>query len=105
RLPPETETALFRIVQEALANAHVHSGGREARIRIGRDSGLVSLEVSDFGRGIPAAVLERGDGVEQLGVGLPGMRERMRQIGGRLEIVQGQQGTIIRAVWSPKGES
>ena len=98
RLPPELEMALFRVAQESLGNVNRHSGSPTAAIRLGRDAGEVLLEITDAGRGMPPEQLQRAvAGAAGLGVGLVGMRERMRQLGGRLEITSGPQGTTIRA--------
>jgi two-component system, NarL family, sensor kinase len=98
RLPRDTETALFRIVQEALINIHRHAGSETARIRLQRDAESLMLEIVDCGHGIPKASLDRimsgGGGV---GVGIAGMSERMEQLGGRLEITSGEHGTTLRA--------
>jgi len=97
RLPQEVETALFRIVQESLANIQRHSGSKTARIRLQEDSARVSLEVSDQGRGWDKNTVERGNGSKtRLGVGILGMRERMSQLGGKLEIDSGSIGTKVR---------
>ena len=97
RYPEEIEGALFRVAQEALANVHRHSGSREARIRFDCGVETVALEVSDSGRGIPAEHLE-GAAEGPLGVGIPGMRLRLQQIGGRLEIQSAASGTTVRAI-------
>lgn len=99
QLAREIETALFRIVQEALANIHLHSKSPSAEIRIARDLDAVLLEVEDHGRGIPKELLE-GSGADRsrLGVGIAGMKERLAQLGGRLEIKSHSHGTIVRAV-------
>ncbi len=100
RLPKESEMVFFRIVQEALTNILRHSGTPAAKVRLSSNPKQVKLEVSDQGRGIPAHVLERwraGD-ITELGVGITGMRERLRQLGGYLEIESSAQGTVIRAV-------
>jgi signal transduction histidine kinase len=96
RLARDVETALFRVVQEALINVHRHARSRTAHIRATLD-GEVLLEVSDEGRGIPADVLThiRRGGVP--GVGLAGMRERLKQLDGDLEIVADAHGTRIKA--------
>jgi PAS domain S-box-containing protein len=95
RLPAETERALFRVVQENLGNVHRHSGSPTATIRISRENGDVILEVSDRGRGLHI----RDDGtVAHSGVGLAGMRERVRQLGGRFEIESSGQGTTVRVI-------
>ncbi len=98
RFPREVELALFRIVQEALTNIHLHSGSPTADITLSRDAHRVNLQVADHGRGIPPACLEPGSNVRSIvGVGIAGMRERMRQLGGRLEIESGDDGTCIKA--------
>jgi PAS domain S-box-containing protein len=95
RLPAETERALFRVVQESLGNVHRHSGSPTATIRIAREAAEVLLEVTDQGHGLHV----RGDGtVAKAGVGLAGMRERVRQLGGRFEIESSGRGTIVRAI-------
>jgi PAS domain S-box-containing protein len=95
RLPAETERALFRVVQESLGNVHRHSGSPTATIRIARENGDVVLEVTDQGCGLRV----RGDGtVPKAGVGLAGMRERVRQLGGRFEIESSGRGTTVRAI-------
>lgn len=97
RLPQEAETALFRIVQESLANIQRHSGSKTAKIRLREDSARVSLEVSDQGRGWDKNTIKRGNGSRtRLGVGILGMRERMSQLGGKLEIDSGSTGTTVR---------
>jgi PAS domain S-box-containing protein len=104
RLPPDAETALFRIVQEGLTNIHLHSGSPTATIRIAREAGeligreQITLILQDAGRGIPACALEGpADNIQGLGVGIAGMRERVRQLGGRMEISTGNGGTTIKA--------
>ncbi len=99
RLPGEVELALFRVVQESLGNIHRHAGAATARIRLACDAEQVTLEVSDQGGGMSAETLravEAGHG--PAGVGIAGMRERLRLLGGRLEIESGGQGTTVRAV-------
>ena len=92
RLDSELETALFRIVQEALTNIHRHSGGARAGIRLERKDGQVVLEIRDDGHGIEA---ESVAGIDALGVGIGGMRQRMRQLGGMLEVTSSSEGTIV----------
>ena len=96
RLPLDTETALFRVVQEALINIHRHAQSETARIRLRRDPDTLVLEIADQGRGIPKASLDdlqKGQGA--VGVGIAGMSERIEQIGGHLEITSDGQGTTI----------
>ena len=95
RLPLDTETVLFRVVQESLTNIHRHAGSKTARIRLRRDPETLVLEVEDWGRGIPNASLKRitsGGG----GVGIAGMSERIEQLGGRLEVTSSGPGTTVR---------
>jgi PAS domain S-box-containing protein len=97
RLPQEAETALFRIVQESLTNIQRHSGSPTATIRLRGDSTCVSLDVSDRGCGMASNAMERGNGSgSRLGVGILGMRERMTQLGGKLEIDSSPSGTTVR---------
>ena len=104
RLDEIAERTLFRIVQESLTNIFRHSGSDTARVRISKISGTVRLEVTDNGKGIPKEVLSTLDSSGgQLGIGIRGMRERVRQLGGRLEIKSSQGGTSILAVL-PVGE-
>lgn len=96
RLPREMETAIFRMVQECLTNVHRHSASATANIRISRDSQTVHLEVRDQGKGIPGGGF-RQSGPAKPGVGIQGMRERVRQLGGQLKIRSGESGTAIMA--------
>src|SRR5258707_6228335 len=98
RLSEAIEIALFRVLQEGLTNVHRHSHARSAEIRLDVDAEEVSMEVSDHGCGMPPQVLEQlGGGGAKIGVGLAGMRERIRELGGRFEVVSGEAGTTIRA--------
>jgi PAS domain S-box-containing protein len=98
RLPTELETALFRVVQESLTNVHRYSGSATAEIRVRVISGEVRLEVVDFGKGVKTKdVKEAVEGSAPLGVGIPGMRERLHQLGGRLDVDFGRDGTRVMA--------
>ena len=97
RLPREFETSLFRIVQECLTNIHRHSGSPTAVIRISRSLGEVKVEVRDKGKGIPAETQIRISAGETSGVGLRGMSERVRQLGGKIEMQSDGNGTLIAA--------
>jgi PAS domain S-box-containing protein len=97
RLPAEIETDLFRVVQEALANIHRHSGSPAAVVRLDRFSARVVLQIRDWGRGMPAEIAQFSGG-GFLGVGIPGMRERVAQLNGHLDIATSKQGTTITAV-------
>ena len=94
RLPREMETAIFRMVQECLTNVHRHSGSATANIRVSRDSKAIQLEVRDQGKGIPGGGFHLS-GPAKPGVGIQGMRERVRQLGGQIEIRSGDAGTAI----------
>jgi PAS domain S-box-containing protein len=97
RLHFELELAIFRIVQEALSNIHRHANSPNATIILAPQGNQLVLEIEDHGRGIPP-------GAEGTGVGIAGMRERVRLLGGELVIRSGRAGTTIRAVW-PLAES
>jgi signal transduction histidine kinase len=90
RLPPSVETTVFRIVQECLTNVHRHSGSRTARIRLSRDPLELVLEVRDAGTGLRANAPP--------GVGMASMRERLKELGGSLEISSQPGGTNVKAV-------
>jgi signal transduction histidine kinase len=96
RLPEEIELALFRVLQESLTNIHRHSGSPTVEITARRTARLVTLRVTDHGRGISAETLEkfrktRGSG----GVGLAGMRERIDELGGILNLRSNERGTTL----------
>jgi signal transduction histidine kinase len=97
RMPREMETAVFRLVQECLTNIHRHSGSATAKIRLHRSKHEVVIEVGDKGKGIPAEKLDRMTSAGSPGVGITGMKERVRQLGGTLEINSDGSGTRIIA--------
>jgi PAS domain S-box-containing protein len=98
RSPPEHELAIFRVAQEALTNVHRHSKSPSVTIRLFEQDAAVILEVEDVGHGILAGgSAGRMPEVAALGVGLAGMRERMRQLGGALSVRTGSSGTCVRA--------
>jgi len=93
RLSPEMETAIFRIVQEAVTNVFRHSGAREARVSITRtDSQLVGT-VRDNGKGITDGVMKGLP--DRVGVGIGGMRQRVKEFGGDLRIANANPGTCV----------
>lgn len=98
RLAPEMETTLFRVVQECLINIHRHSGSAKASIQISQSTDQIVLEVDDEGRGISAEELADIASGAALGVGLRGMRERIKDLGGEMEILSSGQGTKVRAI-------
>ncbi|MGA9208098.1 MAG: PAS domain S-box protein [Terriglobales bacterium] len=97
RLPQDVETAMFRMVQECLTNIHRHSGSPVARVLLSRSDHEVRLEVEDEGKGIPPEKRRVMDSGGMPGVGIGGMRERIRQLGGTLEISSNGRGTLVMA--------
>jgi len=97
RLPSEMETALFRVVQQSLANVHRHSGSAVALIRIKMDGDAVRVEIRDQGHGISPEVLSGfHSGARLHGVGMAGMRERIRDMGGIFEVRSSEKGAFIQ---------
>ena len=94
RLPREMELVMFRLVQECLTNIHRHSGSKSAVIRIARTGEQVTLEVQDEGKGISAEKLAEIQS-QGSGVGIRGMRERIRHFGGHMDIESNDRGTKI----------
>jgi len=98
RMPDGVELALFRALQEGLTNVHRHSASPRAEVRFTRLPDRVVLEIQDFGGGLPQEVMDRfqrtGTGS---GVGLAGIRERMKELGGDFKIFSGSTGTMLRA--------
>jgi PAS domain S-box-containing protein len=92
RLPRGLETAIYRIVQESLTNIHRHSGSKWAGIRLLQRGNEIDLEVADRGRG-----MAEGATKTKAGVGISGIRERVRHLRGRLTIESSPQGTTLRA--------
>ena len=97
RLPRESETAIFRTVQECLTNIHRHSESPTATIRIAASDNHVRVEVEDRGKGIPPEKQSEMTSTGTPGVGIRGMRERLRQLGGSLDIHSNGKGTLIVA--------
>jgi two-component system NarL family sensor kinase len=99
RLPPDVETTLFRILQESLNNVHRHSGSPRARVHVDRSQASVTMEVQDEGQGIQEGALKRDSSPAATpGVGIAGMRERVRQLGGELQIHSTPSGTTLKVV-------
>lgn len=94
RLPSDMELVIFRVVQECLTNIHRHSGSKTALIRLARDSDGIGVEVKDSGKGMSTQKLvELQSGGS--GVGIRGMRERVRQLGGEMNIDSDSSGTRV----------
>jgi PAS domain S-box-containing protein len=100
RLAPDVELAIFRLVQECLTNIHRHAGSKTAIIRIAREPGKVSAVVQDYGKGMsPERFAEVQSQSEGAGVGIRGMRERVRQSHGELTVDSNALGTTITAIF------
>ena len=97
RLPRNLEITLFRVVQECLTNIHRHSGSSTASIRVERLQNEVRLEIRDAGKGIPKETQATLASGKLSGVGLRGMHERLRQMGGQLDVQSNGTGTLILA--------
>jgi two-component system, NarL family, sensor kinase len=106
RLTTDAETALFRVLQESLTNVHRYSGSPSAEIRIFQSGNKVHLEIVDHGKGVKAGT-DRPSfaGAPTLGVGIPGMRERIRQLGGQLEVEFSNEGTRVHASLPMEGSA
>ena len=99
RLPREVETTLFRIVQESLTNVHRHAASPTAQVRLALEPEAIRLEVADQGRGMtPRETNGTPDLEHELGVGIAGMKERVRQLGGQLELDSTATGVTVRAL-------
>jgi PAS domain S-box-containing protein len=100
RFPRELEIAVFRIVQETLTNVHRHSGSSTASITISRSANQLRLKVEDKGKGMTLPAIGKDDRENaMLGVGISGIRERVRQLAGQMQIRSGEWGTVLEAVF------
>jgi len=98
RMPREVELALFRVLQESLTNVHRHANASRVDIEVKCVPDEVLLAVRDNGKGISRTVLENFRARQAGGIGLAGMRERLAELGGRLELESGPNGTRVRAI-------
>jgi PAS domain S-box-containing protein len=105
RLPQDHELCLFRIAQECLTNIHRHSGSSTAMVRLWRTPGEIKMEVSDEGRGINQEIMSKVSSGESAGVGLRGMQERVKQIGGEFGIHANGKGTSVVVALPLAGEA
>ncbi len=96
RLKPELETAIFRIIQEALTNMFRHSGARNGIVSLTESEGRIVVTVRDDGKGIEEQVVQLRP--ESVGVGIGGMRQRVNELGGRLRLANANPGTIVEVV-------
>ena len=104
RLSGPLELALFRVLQESLTNVHRHSKSRKAEVSVVASNGQVVLQVRDYGKGIPPDVLDRFRHKRAHGGwGWPGMRERINELGGRLDMNSDSRGTRVVATMPRSG--
>jgi len=96
RLGSEIETTIFRVVQEALTNVFRHAQSESARVEIEKHADWITVRVRDYGKGMPAE-LDLLSSVTRMGVGIAGMRERLRQFGGDLSVSRSEPGTLVEA--------
>jgi two-component system NarL family sensor kinase len=98
RLPSSVEIVLFRVLQESLTNITKHAGATTVDVLLQADPTAISLSVRDYGKGISAERLAKMNGSgSDVGVGIAGMRERLKELGGRLEIESDSTGTLLKA--------
>jgi PAS domain S-box-containing protein len=95
RLPQDLELAVFRLVQECLTNVHRHSGSKTALIRVAREGDMLTVTVEDQGKGMPPAKLAEIQS-QGSGVGIRGMRERLRQFQGTMIVESDSSGTRVQ---------
>lgn len=94
RLPRDIETAIFRVIQESLTNVYRHSESQDARIELVQDGGHATVRIRDYGKGIPESKIS----IAAIpGVGISGMRERLKQLNGELRITRAEPGTLVQA--------
>jgi PAS domain S-box-containing protein len=107
RLPRDIEITIFRLVQESLTNIYKHANSDSARVEIDKQPECVLVRVRDYGKGV-AQVTNIRDRTSSLGVGIAGMRERVRQFGGELTVTRAEPGTLVEAkipLFSTEGET
>jgi PAS domain S-box-containing protein len=96
RLTRDIETTIFRVVQESLTNIYKHANSGSARVEIDRQPEWVVVRVRDYGKGVAHAIAGQ-ERAPALGVGITGMRERVRQFGGELTVARAEPGTLVEA--------
>ena len=97
RMPADVEYALFRVVQECLTNIRRHTNSETADISIKQTTDEVLLLIHDHGKAHHLELPPNGDGIESIGVGIPGMRHRLKQLGGELVVDTNTNGTTVTA--------
>lgn len=101
RLPSEMELVIFRIIQESLTNVHRHSGSKTATIKVNHQGDRILVKVEDQGQGMPPEKLAEIQNSHGVGVGISGMRERIRHFNGELSVESNTKGTKIVAILQP----
>ncbi len=96
RLTPDIENAIFRVIQESLTNIYKHAKSDSARVEIDQQAEWVVIRIRDYGVGVAPEIIGRKD-LSKMGVGIAGMRERMRQFGGELILSCAEPGTLVEA--------
>jgi len=101
RLTPDLETAIFRVIQEALTNVFRHSGAKKSWVTLSQQGGQVMARIADDGKGVGQKIAEMRPG--SLGIGLAGMRERAKEFGGNLRVSNTNPGTLVEIVIPAQG--
>lgn len=96
RLARDIETTIFRVIQESLTNVYRHANSESARVEIHQQGDWVTVRIRDYGKGVPQELTSR-TGSPIMGVGVSGMRERVRQFGGELTVSRAEPGTLVEA--------
>jgi signal transduction histidine kinase len=96
RFKPELETAIFRIVQEALTNVFRHSGARNARVGLLKSENQIVVTVQDDGKGVAEHIIEFRPG--SIGIGIGGMRQRVKEFGGEVKLRNSNPGTLVEVM-------
>jgi PAS domain S-box-containing protein len=96
RLSRDIETTIFRVIQESLTNVYRHAATKSVRVDVEKQTDWVVVRVRDYGKGIPRE-LSGPNNAGRLGVGISGMRERLRQLGGELTVHRAEPGTLLEA--------
>jgi signal transduction histidine kinase len=98
RMPREVEIALFRVLQESLTNVYRHASARSVDVRLACRNGHIMLSITDDGKGIPGEILSRFHDGSAPGIGLGGMRERLAEFGGVINVESSSSGSVVQAI-------
>jgi PAS domain S-box-containing protein len=96
RLAKDLEMTIFRVIQESLTNVYRHASSENVRVEIEKQSEFIVMRVRDYGKGLPRELGGKKSS-SNLGVGITGMRERVRQFGGELTLSRAEPGTLVEA--------